>query len=342
MLVLQSHEDADRIAHPSIDLLCIETGLCRNAVRSALRSLIAAGLVRSEAKAKSNGGTFTSYTLVDTGHDAPPDESLRIAVRSAQSRVTARPVVDADNTGHDTTRDTGHEMTGARVTTEPVAETDHGSSGDKTTGHLVTKHGSLDDPEERIEERKGKNAILPGIASAPPGGVPKRAAKRVARKPKPGTAEPLPFSVEAAFGFVTETASDRLALGDPRAWPKAMFTNTPRLIRIYSTADAWRVLGAWLTAGGDAYRGAIGIDTAASVWLSAALAKAKAWNDSGRGAIGREAPRATSGTRVGPAPVSASFADDGVDPYDELLEQRRQQNERDRIANEARKTGGAR
>lgn len=72
-----------------------------------------------------------------------------------------------------------------------------------------------------------------------------------------------------------------------------------------------------------------------------ALAEARTWDRDGRKIVARARP-AKVGAAKGPMPVSTSFAEDDADPFDEILAQRREQNERDRVANEARKAGGSR
>jgi hypothetical protein len=74
-----------------------------------------------------------------------------------------------------------------------------------------------------------------------------------------------------------------------------------------------------------------------------ALAIARTWERNGRKATVRAKPAKAGGARAAPAPVSRSFADDGgPDAWDEDLEQRRIQTERDRLANETKKAGGTR
>lgn len=104
------------------------------------------------------------------------------------------------------------------------------------------------------------------------------------RTPKP-PADPPPFSMADAFDALASTASGRFAAGVEGDWTKGVRIAVAKSVRQYPDLDAWRLVGAWLAAGGDAYRSTVGPSWAASAALPDAMARAREWDARGRGAI---------------------------------------------------------
>lgn len=104
------------------------------------------------------------------------------------------------------------------------------------------------------------------------------------RTPKP-PADPPPFSMADAFAALASTSSGRFVAGVEGDWTGGVCIAIRKTIRRYPDLAAWRLVGAWLAAGGDAYRNTIGPSWAASAAFPDAMARAREWDERGRGAV---------------------------------------------------------
>jgi hypothetical protein len=107
---------------------------------------------------------------------------------------------------------------------------------------------------------------------------------RKAKAPKPEP-EPLPFTVTAAIDALAEAAGSRFVRGV--RMPRGIAMALTGVIRHGVTLEDFRLLGAWLAAGGAAWMR----DPPGPSWLTSGrfgedLARARLWAGSGRHPIG--------------------------------------------------------
>jgi hypothetical protein len=143
-------------------------------------------------------------------------------------------------------------------------------------------------------------------------------AANAARRERPRKADapaPMPFKIGEALAALAETAQGRFAPGEARDITKAVAIPITAAIRSYPSLDEWRLVGAWLAAGGQAHRGTLGVAWASSSGLREAMALSRAWHAAGRPPVDpREAAAAARATH---APVTASSPKDpriGIQP----------------------------
>jgi len=316
LLVLQAHEDAGGASYPSQSMLAAECGVDHKTARAAIVALERAGLVQVKR------GKFFVYTIVNTERDTNPDDAFRDL--AAEVWTKRHPVgasgepLPTSNDGecgepvptdvgnhypHDATQVGSHSP--ARGEPFPL---DVGNSAPQGGEPFPPKNAEKNASEER---RKNGEPELPALVAPVPPAAPLKLSpvdapapkpKRTP-KPKPEFLPPLAFSPAEAVGYATETSGGRVVAGDDRAWPKSMFVQLSGLIRVHRTPETWRAFGAWLAAGGDAFRGHISTGELSSSWLPGSIAKAIAWDAAGRGPIDDRRP---STPRKGPVPVAVN------------------------------------
>jgi hypothetical protein len=93
----------------------------------------------------------------------------------------------------------------------------------------------------------------------------------------------MPFTVETALQTLQAASAGRFAAGEASSWAKSVFIRCTAHVRAFKDLGQWQVLGAWLAAGGDEFKGVLGPAWAASDSLRDAMVRAAAWNDAGRG-----------------------------------------------------------
>lgn len=106
-------------------------------------------------------------------------------------------------------------------------------------------------------------------------------AKRAAKPP----ADPPPFSIGAAFEALAGAAGGRFAAGLDVDWTRGIRIAVAKRARQYPDLAAWGLVGEWLAAGGDRFRGVLGPSWAASTALADAMARAREWDATGRPAL---------------------------------------------------------
>lgn len=104
------------------------------------------------------------------------------------------------------------------------------------------------------------------------------------RAPKP-PADPPPFGIGDAFEALASSAGGRFASGLDVDWTRGVRIAVAKSARQYPDLAAWRLVGEWLAAGGDRFRGVLGPSWAASTALADAMARAREWDATGRPAI---------------------------------------------------------
>jgi len=102
-----------------------------------------------------------------------------------------------------------------------------------------------------------------------------------AKKP----ADPPPFSIGDAFEALASSAGGRFAAGVEGDWTRGVRIAVARSVRQYPDLGAWRLVGEWLAAGGDRFRGVLGPSWAASGALADTMARAREWDATGRPAL---------------------------------------------------------
>jgi len=112
-------------------------------------------------------------------------------------------------------------------------------------------------------------------------GAPKPAKPPRAKK----AADPPPFGIGAAFEALASSAGGRFAPGVEGDWVKGVRIAVAKSVRQYPDLGAWRLVGEWLAAGGDRFRGVLGPSWAASGALADTMARAREWDATGRPAL---------------------------------------------------------
>ena len=127
-------------------------------------------------------------------------------------------------------------------------------------------------------------ALFADLAAKTPPPAAKPAPKRRAPS-KPKTDDPPPFSLDAAIDAISRTAGARFEVGDKAAWDPGHIIATRKMIRRFPDLSTWTLVGEWLRAGGDAFRGPVTIEWTAEAHFSTAVMLAKRWHADGRPAI---------------------------------------------------------
>lgn len=122
---------------------------------------------------------------------------------------------------------------------------------------------------------------------APPPPPPAKPAPKRRASSKPKTDDPPPFSIDAAIDAIASAAGSRFEVGDKAAWDKGHIIATRKMIRHFPDLSTWSLVGEWLRAGGDAFRGPVTIEWTAEAHFSTAVMLAKRWHADGRPAITR-------------------------------------------------------
>jgi len=112
--------------------------------------------------------------------------------------------------------------------------------------------------------------------------TPTKATKPRTTKP---AADPPPFSIGDAFEALASSAGGRFAAGVEGDWTRGVRIAVAKSVRQYPDLGAWRLVGEWLAAGGDRFRGVLGPSWAASGALADTVARAREWDATGRPAL---------------------------------------------------------
>lgn len=104
---------------------------------------------------------------------------------------------------------------------------------------------------------------------------------------KPKTDDPPPFSLDAAIDAIASVAGPRFEVGDKTAWNPGHIIATRKNIRKFPDLSTWTLVGEWLRAGGDAFRGPVTIEWTSEAHFSTAVTLAKRWHADGRPTITR-------------------------------------------------------
>ena len=126
--------------------------------------------------------------------------------------------------------------------------------------------------------------VDPATKAPPP---PTKPAPKRRAPSKPKTDDPPPFSIEAAIDAIARAAGPRFEVGDKAAWDPGHIIATRKMIRRFPDLSTWTLVGEWLRAGGDAFRGPVTIEWTAEAHFSTAVMLAKRWHTDGRPAITR-------------------------------------------------------
>jgi hypothetical protein len=175
-------------------------------------------------------------------------------------------------------------------------------------------------------------------ASAP--SAPPASPKATATKPRAKRSEdPPPFPYLDALRALAPVGSTFLVPSEGDL-DGGIIAAVRKRVRQFPELALWRGVGAFIAAGGVEFPTDLNASWVASSRFCDAVTAFRAWDAGGRGAIARRQPTLpTRLARPGPAPVSASFADDGADPYAEAVERRAAQTQRDAAV---RAAGGSR
>lgn len=98
-------------------------------------------------------------------------------------------------------------------------------------------------------------------------------------------ADPPPFGIGDAFEALASSAGGRFAAGVEGDWTRGVRIAVAKSVRQYPDLAAWRLVGEWLAAGGDRFRGVLGPSWAASGALADTMARAREWDATGRPAL---------------------------------------------------------
>ena len=130
------------------------------------------------------------------------------------------------------------------------------------------------------------------------------------RTPKP--ADPPPFGIGDAFEALASSAGGRFAAGLAGDWTKGVRIAVAKSARQYPDLAAWRLVGEWLAAGGDRFRGVLGPSWAASTALADAMARAREWDATGRPALAGAPANSGQTLSHGPDAWSSAAKRNGV------------------------------
>ena len=131
------------------------------------------------------------------------------------------------------------------------------------------------------------------------------------RTPKP-PADPPPFSIGAAFEALASSAGGRFAAGLDVDWTRGIRIAVAKRVRQYPDLAAWGLVGEWLAAGGDRFRGVLGPSWAASTALADAMARAREWDATGRTAMAGAPANSGQTLSHGPDAWSSAAKRNGV------------------------------
>lgn len=140
--------------------------------------------------------------------------------------------------------------------------------------------------QEHAQEQPSSPAAVAPLALAAQATVdpaPTKPAK-TPRAKKPA-ADPPPFSIGDAFEALASSAGGRFAAGVEGDWTRGVRIAVAKSVRQYPDLGAWRLVGEWLAAGGDRFRGVLGPSWAASGALADTMARAREWDATGRPAL---------------------------------------------------------
>ena len=140
-----------------------------------------------------------------------------------------------------------------------------------------------------------------------------------AGKAKAPKACPLPFSLVDGLSAIAAEARGRFVVGQREEWSGGHVIAAQKAVRKFPDLATWRLVGAWLGAGHEAFRGTVSIAWVASATFANAVTLARDWEAKGRPAPGgadRGGDLFARPRRVGPAPVSTAeeFARDALEP----------------------------
>lgn len=167
------------------------------------------------------------------------------------------------------------------------------STATTTAGATATTSLSPAPPEAPTTEAPKAPPPNPGETGAlfddpaPPPPPPAKPAPKRRASSKPKTDDPPPFSIDAAIDAIASAAGSRFEVGDKAAWDKGHIIATRKMIRRFPDLSTWSLVGEWLRAGGDAFRGPVTIEWTAEAHFSTAVMLAKRWHADGRPAITR-------------------------------------------------------
>lgn len=165
-----------------------------------------------------------------------------------------------------------------------------------TAGATATTSQSPAPPEAQTTEAPKAPPPNPGetgalfvdpAAKAPPPPPPAKPAPKRRAPSKPKTDNPPPFSLDDAIDAISRAAGPRFEVGEKAAWHEGHIIATRKMIRRFPDLPTWTLVGEWLRAGGDAFRGPVTIEWTAEAHFSTAVMLAKRWHADGRPAITR-------------------------------------------------------
>ena len=143
-------------------------------------------------------------------------------------------------------------------------------------------------------------------------GEPTAAPKPAKTKRTPKPADPPPFGIGDAFEALASSAGGRFAAGLDGDWTKGVRIAVAKSARQYPDLAAWRLVGEWLAAGGDRFRGVLGPSWAASTALADAMARAREWDATGRPALAGAPANSGQTLSHGPDAWSSAAKRNGV------------------------------
>ena len=143
-------------------------------------------------------------------------------------------------------------------------------------------------------------------------GEPTAASKPAKTKRAPKPADPPPFGIGDAFEALASSAGGRFAAGLDGDWTKGVRIAVAKSARQYPDLAAWRLVGEWLAAGGDRFRGVLGPSWAASTALADAMARAREWDATGRPALAGAPANSGQTLSHGPDAWSSAAKRNGV------------------------------
>lgn len=203
---------------------------------------------------------------------------------SAQRRWDGE-VADADHEQTTTEQRTDHEPTtteqrqGHDGATKPELSTRKDTTGNASA--RARAHSSVPNSSEN------QKVVPPATPSAP--AVELALTPDDPPEPKATPKPKLPFKPLDALAALAEGSCGRFPRPEALDLAKGTAIALIDLVRRYPTLDEWRRVGAWLAAGGLAYRTDLSVGWAASSDLASAMASARAWHEAGGGPVARPA-----------------------------------------------------
>lgn len=304
------------LSWPGVDLLAHKMACRRETARRALADLVESGAATLESER--SGAQPTMYRVADVTHDPSPPPY------QAPRRWKKKPPSMGPNTGHARAKAMGPKTSGHgasnRAAMGPISAPI--DIGDRHSDRPTLSPAGAGDGVGRLDEALPQNSAgvkdgpaqpkapqvaLPGFALAPVVPPAPRAKKTPERV--------LPFPLEDALGAIAASAGERFVVGDRADWSGRHVREAQAHVKKFADLELWRTIGAWLAAGGLAFRDALDIGWVASPNFCTAMSQAKDWHRRGRPPI----PGRNGKVYVAPAPVG-DFSKPDPDPCDVELQ----------------------